>query len=461
MRRPLLASLPALLLSAAPLRAQQPASPALPLVPGAYVVTVTPAPGPYTEPSIAIDPRDPRHAVGVFQNNVHAAWTVDGGHTWTLAEGVEPPNYRVSGDVAVAMDLHGHAFLCSLAFDHTGLNSYWAIGGTRGGVFVRRSLDGGRTWETKPAIVIEHPGTTPGLKWEDKPYIVADNNPHSPFAGHLYVGWTEFQIDRTVILFSRSTDDGKSWSKPFEISTQPGMPRDDNGALVAFDATVGADGTLYASWNDRKGIVLAVSHDGGRTFDPSRLVVPTGPMYFNIASFSRGNGFQEIAIDPRPNAGRHGRLYVAWGDYRNGDIDIFSATSVDGGMTWTPPVRVNSDPVHDGRDQFMQWLAVDPTNGAAYVMFYDRRADTTNIRPLVTLARSTDGGRRYVNYTWTTQPFDPRGESFLGDYTGLAASGGRVYGIWPEEAQMPAPMEHGRQVRNSVMRIGVAYFSGH
>ena len=454
-----LAAVAAAAAASASLHAQSSAPLAAP--PGAHVVTVTPAPGPYTEPGIAIDPRNPLHAVGVFQNNVHAAWTADGGRTWTLATGVEPPNFRVSGDVSVAIDLHGHAFLCHIAFDHTGLSSYWGIGGTRNGVFVRRSLDGGRTWETSPRVVAEHPVTKPGLKWEDKPYIVADDNPHSKFAGNLYVGWTQFQLDRTVILFSRSTDDGQTWSTPIEISSEPGLPRDDNGALVAFDGTVGADGTLYASWNDRNGIVLAVSHDGGHTFTRSRLVVPTQPMYFNIASFSRGNGFQEIAIDPRPSAGRHGRLYVAWGDYRNGDIDIFTATSVDGGVTWTSPVRVNTDPVHNGRDQFMQWLAVDPTDGAAYVMFYDRRSDTTNVHPVVTLARSTDGGRTYVNYAWTAQSFDPSHESFLGDYTGLAAFGGHVYGIWPEEAQTPAPLENGRPARNTVMRIGAAEFGSH
>ena len=43
---------------------------------------------------------------------------------------------------------------------------------------------------------------------------------------------------------------------------------------------------------------------------------------------------------------------------------------------------------------------------------------------------------------------------------GLAALGGRVYGIWPEEAQTPARIENGRRARNTVLRIGVAEFTG-
>jgi hypothetical protein len=425
----------------------------LPRAPGAHVTTVTSEPGYFTEPGIAIDPRNPRHAVGVFQNNVHAAWTADGGTTWTVAQGTEPPNYKVSGDVSVAMDRHGHAFLCHIAFDKTGVSGYWALGGTRNGIFVRRSLDGGRSWEPEPRVLVEHPVTQPGLPWEDMPSIVADTREKSPFLGNLYVGWIEFQVDRTVMFFSRSVDDGLTWEKPRVISKAPGLPRDDNGALVAFRGAVADDGTLFATWTDGKGIVLTSSRDGGRTFGAPRRVIETAPPAFNIANFTRGNGFPNIAVEPKS-----GRLYVAWGDYRNGDIDIFIASSDNRGATWTAPTRVNDDPLHNGKDQFMQWLTVDPADGAVYSVFYDRRGDSANIKPIVVLARSTDGAHSFTNYAWTDVAFDPHESSFLGDYNGLAALGGRVYGIWPEEAQTPARLDGGRRARNTILRIGVAEF---
>jgi hypothetical protein len=99
-------------------------------------------------------------------------------------------------------------------------------------------------------------------------------------------------------------------------------------------------------------------------------------------------------------------------------------------------VRVNNDPVHDGAEQFYQWLAVDPVDGSVNVVLYDRRGDPRNRKQIVVLARSTDGGRTFSNYAWTDEPFEAGG-LFFGDYSGLAAYGGRVYGIWTEKPVPP------------------------
>ena len=131
-------------------------------------------------------------------------------------------DYKFSGDVSVAYDNQGHAFLCYIAFDKLGTENYWAHGATRNGIFVRRSLDGGQTWDKDASIVIAH-SSDPGIPFEDKPYIVADAT-HSKYAGNLYIGWTEFSLDKSIMLFSRSTDVGKTWSKPIEISTRKACP---------------------------------------------------------------------------------------------------------------------------------------------------------------------------------------------------------------------------------------------
>jgi hypothetical protein len=112
-------------------------------------------------------------------------------------------------------------------------------------------------------------------------------------------------------------------------------------------------------------------------------------------------------------------------------MDNLATTSTDGGRTWTQPVRVNDDPKSNGKDQVMQALAVDPTDGVAYVVFYDRRDDPKNMLPTVTLARSTDGGRTFTNYAWSGTTLDPK-QASLGDYIGLAAQDGLVYGAWPK-----------------------------
>lgn len=403
----------------------------LPNAPHAQVFPLTPTVGPFTEPAIAVNPTNPQQVVGVFQDNVHASYSQDAGQSWHLAEGVDPKNYRVSGDVSVAFDNQGHAFVCYIAFDSLGTFNYWAHGATRNGIFVRRSLDGGKTWEAEHVPVAEQT-SSPGIPFEDKPYIVADNS-KSRHAGNLYIGWTRWRLTDSQMVISRSTDDGKTWSSPVEIDAHPGLPRDDNGAAEGFAGVVGPDGKLYAVWSQDDEIMLVTSRDGGKTFSRARSIIHTAPIMFAVQTLERANGFPQIAIDPKSK-----RLYVTWSDYRNGDLDIFLATSDDGGKRWTAPARVNNDPLHNGAEQFFQWLAVDPVDSSVNVMFYDRRGDPQNNKQIVVLARSTDGGRTFSNYAWSHEPFEASGV-FFGDYSGLAAYGGHVYGIWTEKPAAPTP----------------------
>ena len=436
----------------------------LPRAPQAQVFTLSPAQGRFTEPAIAVNPANPEQVVAVYQVPVHAAYSADSGRTWQASEGAEPKNYRVSGDVSAAFDNQGHAFVCYIAFDKLGTFNYWAHGATRNGIFVRRSLDGGKTWEAEHVPVAEQI-TEPRIPFEDKPYIVADNS-KSRYAGNLYVGWTRWRLTDSQMVLSRSTDDGKTWSKPIEIDEHPGLPRDDNGAAEGFAGVVGPDGKLYAIWSQGDEIMFATSHDGGETFTHARTVLHTAPIMFAVDAVERANGFPQIAVDQETK-----RLYVTWSDYRNGDLDVFLATSDDGGRRWTAPLRVNNDPVHNGAEQFFQWMAVDPTDGSVNVLFYDRRGDPDNRKQIVVLARSTDGGDSFANYAWTDDPFEASGV-FFGDYTGLAAYGGRVYGIWTEK---PAPTPEAKkaeekkdakedndvkpQPRGTVIKVGSANFN--
>lgn len=443
---------------------------ALPRVPGAHVATVSAAPGPWSEPGIALDSHDRSRIVAVFQGPATGAYSTDSGRTFTPANRIAPTDWRSAGDVSTAFDDKGNAYVSYLVFDKLGSPSYWRHGAGRNGIYVRRSPDGGKNWDsTAIPVKVWYTGTEPDLQYEDMPRLFADNAPASPYHGSLYIGWIEWQLDKSIILFARSTDQGRSWSKPIRISTQAGYPRDDNGDVVGFIGSIGADGTIYAVWNWRTTITLAVSHDGGRTFTPSRPVLDVGPPYFGgtgaVPGIGRVFGFPQVAVEwQRGDQRARGavRLYACWSDYRNGDIDVFVASSADGGRSWSPPVRVNSDSLHDGRDQFLQWMAVDPVTGDVYVQFYDRGADPANRLTSVTLARSSDGGRSFTNYAWADAPFEGRG-AFLGDYTWLTAYGGRVYGVWAETAPPSDTTAADRGARApralTVMKVGTADFS--
>jgi hypothetical protein len=430
----------------------------LPQVPG-NVILITPEPGFHNEPAIAVNFNNPAQVFAAYQSHASVVFSQDGGAMWKPATGTASTDYKVSGDVAAIYDKHGAAILCYIAFDKLGTENYWARGATRNGIFIRRSAEGGATWDKPEHVVIAQP-TQPGIPFEDKPGIAADVR-NGPYAGNLYVGWTEFRLDESVILFSRSTDGGVTWDPPVDISEHHGLPRDDNGAVEGFSAAVGEDGTVYTVWADGDSLAFTSSHDGGKSFAKSRVVIATAPLYFDLEGLDRANGFPQLAIDP--HHGKQGRLYVTWSDYRSGDIGVYSATSDDGGATWSNAVRVNSNPAHDGTDQFFQWLAVDPATGAASVIFYDRRGDPDNRKTTVTLARSTDGGATFANYAWTRDPFVSTRDEFLGDYIGVAAFNNKVYGVWTEVVPQEIPKDKNAPPPNrfrphTIVKLGVADF---
>src|SRR5262249_8220465 len=151
--------------------------------PKAHVVNITPKPGYFNEPSIAVNPKNPQQVAVAWQINASVAASEDGGRTWKIAENAAPREYRVSGDVSITYDAAGRAVLCYIAFDKLGTSQYWAQGATRNGIFVRRSADAGHTWPAAAASVISH-DSTPKIPFEDKPYILAATE--GPHLGDLY-----------------------------------------------------------------------------------------------------------------------------------------------------------------------------------------------------------------------------------------------------------------------------------
>jgi hypothetical protein len=135
-------------------------------------------------------------------------------------------------------------------------------------------------------------------------------------------------------------------------------------------------------------------------------------------------------------------------------VDVFVSSSADHGRSWSRPVRVNSDPIHNGADQFFQWMAVDPVNGAINLVFYDRRPD--NEQTTVTLARSIDGGKTFANYTLDRDSFEAEGD-FLGDYTAIAAYGNKVWAAWAHQTSEATKLTGTRKTR-TVLRVGRAEF---
>ncbi|MBI3950337.1 MAG: exo-alpha-sialidase [Acidobacteria bacterium] len=151
--------------------------------------------------------------------------------------------------------------------------------------------------------------------------------------------------------------------------------------------------------------------------------------------------YPTMAVDTS-NGPRRGTLYLVWADGRNADADIMFSHSTDGGQTWSSPVRINDDPMGNGKDQFFPWISVDSTNGNIVVMFYDRRNNSENLIVDVYTTRSTDGGATFEpNFQVNTESFNPMNvgavflDPLIGDYNGLVTYGNTAYPVWTDTRQ--------------------------
>ncbi|MGZ4897428.1 MAG: hypothetical protein ACXVJ0_13125, partial [Candidatus Angelobacter sp.] len=80
-----------------------------------------------------------------------------------------------------------------------------------------------------------------------------------------------------------------------------------------------------------------------------------------------------------------------------------------------------------------------------------------NQETTVTLARSTDGGKTFQNYSWDPDTFTAEGD-FLGDYLAITAFGNKVFGAWAHQTSEEGKTERGKKTR-TVLRVGSADFN--
>ncbi|HEX2178326.1 MAG TPA: sialidase family protein [Actinomycetota bacterium] len=330
-------------------------------------------------------------------SNIGWAFSPDAGATWTsgflpgLTIFSDPPgtNFRAA-DPSVAYDsAHGVWLINTLT---TSENSP----GTA--VFVSRSADG-VNWET-PHLVSDY---TSGFG-HDKNWIACDNSPGSRFFGNCYVVWTNFQAGG-VMEITRSTDGGLTWSEPIRpegsptgFGVQPVVQPNGNVVVVALDGLqqsivsvrstdgglsfgsrsrfsevrirrppdyrnsafpsveVDGAGRIYAVWQDCRfrnvclnsgnDTVISTSDDG-INWSPVRAIRPAegGPNPVPAGADRLQPG---LAVDPA-TSGPDARLGLYFfysdspcGTFEGCSLNFGFTSSVDGGESWNPAVRLNA-----------------------------------------------------------------------------------------------------------------------
>ena len=346
---------------------------------------------PHIELIVAANPKNARNLVGGAITYTRpeggtacrAYATTDGGATWSASEFAEQMTWG-GGDPYVAFTPQGTALLCALTLKKDESSQ------VRGFMNVWRSVDGGLSWEPKPANL--------GCSYDFEKMAV--DRTSGAFAGRAYIaalfGYPVYRVG----LF-RSADDGRSWTGPVEVTNGAGaIGVGAVNVLVLSDGTVVTPIVRYEFLPDKvkktgkitRPTALVLSTDGGVTFTPPREA-PAVVLDQDDPSFRDTHGVESFAADGGSKSYRD-RIYMAWSDSRRGRPHVLFARSEDRGLHWSEPIRLDES-APDHAVQFQTVVAVNK-DGVVGVTWYDTRGSQDGSRFDEYFAASVDGGRSFL-----------------------------------------------------------------
>ena len=383
------------------------------------------------EPSIAVNPADPRNMIVIFLRNNDAfvpnaakgrpktpstrdaeqqiqgcdyAVTFNGGRTWSrhplpANDFSDDPVENNCSDSIVVFDRHGTAYVMASAYASLGF-----VGDSE--YRLLRSTDGGRTW-SKPAVVApgmigkgSHPQDYDGVRtYDDRPWLTID-----PQTRDLFIDGTQVRADGSgtgTVYLTGSTDDGQTWSDPVVV------PAADLGS-----APLGAAfGTVALAVRPPGGeggcacLDFLTSTDAARTLHRRHTTIPDAA------------GPQTVA-DPT-----HRGHFVVMTNPGDGYLNVYRTS--DTGRTWQGPVQVGIQ----GLSVVKPWIGFSP-GGALGVGW---RATKDDGSYAFYVSASSDGGKTFPHTLRLSKRFSPAAPPYYvaGDDTStVAVNGNTVYAAW-------------------------------
>jgi hypothetical protein len=246
--------------------------------------------------------------------------------------------------------------------------------------------------------------------------------------GNAHVSWVH---DFFQVRYSRSDDNGATWSDPPTLLTDDSAARCSTGIAVSDDGETVylcyAEGICGSGTDRGEGnIIVATSTDGGQTF-PTKAAVPG----------ASDSASCRVAIGPA------GEVYVS---YKKAD-EVFLAKSSDGGASFQGGATVNATATNE--DEFlypymsvdslgnidMVWIADTDDDGDRNSLRYARSVNGgTSFSPDIEIANAGGGtfiravglvhdlsGRLHLSYTTNRQDPDPINPPFEVDFFYLRA----------------------------------------
>lgn len=354
------------------------------------------------EPSISRNSLDPdimvigwRQFDNVTSNFRQAGWayTNDGGQTWIFPGVIEPGIFR--SDPVLDYDSWGNTLYNSL----TNAPTYMCK--------VFKSDDGGITWDT-------------GVDAEggDKQWMTIDRSSAGPI-NNIYAFWTDAYSYCIPDDFTRSIDNGLSYEPCDSVSGAPAL-----GTLA-----VNRNGILYvAGVSDLTDSLIVVRSQNAQNGSQAIVWDPYVPVFMdgNLNGWNQVNPvglYGQVNIDTdRSNGPGQDNVYLLCSVFRysSGDpSDIMFSRSIDGGQTWSSPVRVNDD-TSVTNTQWFGTMSVAP-NGRIDAVWLDTRDDIWGIdESALYYSYSVDQGITWSGNEKLSDVFDPHlgypNQDKMGDY---------------------------------------------
>jgi|Tabmets5t2r1_1033131.scaffolds.fasta_scaffold00267_2 hypothetical protein len=375
------------------------------------------------EPTIAIDPTNPNLVTAAWNDYCDTdlgggwmgfAFSRDRGESWTpskipgypsdtSAEGMASPLHgrqAEAGDPLLAFDNDGNLFAGGIAFNRVNPQNgdVWVA------TYASTPHPSGYPKDYLRTVVVGQ--GTPALAgiFEDKPELEVDRT-GGQFDGNVYICWSRFVgvAGRTRISFSRSTDSGRTFSRPIELS----FGKDVQGCDIAIEH----DGDVYVAWGtrqtpsaiDAEGLAIARSTDGGASFAPAHQIARFTRYFPSDGDRNCGDGallcpsefvFFRVPLEPRITADPSGMLPGVYATYNAvdpatvvpsatsyssagansglvGRSVVYVIRSLDDGASWSAPVAV--DPAGGRGHQYFS--DIDALGGKMVAVWQDNRTD--------------------------------------------------------------------------------------
>jgi len=430
-----------------------------------------------SEPSIAIDPTNPDHAVAVFHvgraNDGGAATdgyavTFDQGRSWR--QGLFPGLTAATGgtlqrvsDPRVEFAPDGrHVYAAAQPYNNDVVPAASAV-------VSMTSSDGGLSWASPVTVVSDSfsqnvPQSDAYLLNHgfDQPDLVVDRGSGpGHHLGRIYLAWVRLTLVDFVYA-AYSDDGGATWAKGpggqgflVNSGSVPLYPRPvvlANGDLAIMDwnanpyasppptyfgasGPVQSDPRMTSISNQTGGYQLYIAAGAGNASGATPLVF--SPLASTVAYLANNTLRGQRSAEKQPLFSvdaRTGRFFAAWTDARfrtDGGNDILLTYSDDRGATWRSPQRVNPGSVADNLNHWCAMLDAGP-DGVLRVAYRQRSeasapaADFSNFSPTVDTfyVESRDGGATFgPPLKVSTNASDMRFGAFDGGQTNVGQGG--------------------------------------